>query len=615
MNRISKVKYFLLLLGIVFVLGGCGKEEINTEDLTTNNLNTEESTTDDISDGVNLKTNLDNAQDDKITITKHESTNDVGSLLNDKEVNNVYTISNPTNLVISDLVINNFSKDKIDPNIVALCEDLYISDNRVYNSPSEEFSYKSNKTKLLYGEYIDDSDYLYYAYLVLNTLGNKIYTKPQDDESQLIMFNNYNDLLRVCGLTGIELTKNDVKSKSIKNTTLVDRKNYEWYDEQFNIVSDWKNAICVVTYFIDDDWFWVAIPNVDSSSAERFIIDRDAPDANVYGEGRCLYIDIYSLYMNSDKGITQIKDIIGIDIPGCIVKGYDKIPSENIIELLKDDLYFNWIEVWNSINEPGFTEEQYNKYYKDEVRELFGTDEDIKRAAYETFAKYIGQEYIDYVLEYNKYSESDGNLYKNGELFMEAEEYKNYVKELVFIKYDNGRVYGNEIIRFIYYFKENDIAVLVQTKEFACSDSLNKSGTGIQEKGMALNYGALLTKDGKKSNGALNMPDYFCGIVDGDDIKISPSTNGSSQFITPTATSAYLVSYAETLTDGVSLCKDDIYYLGELHYTDGVVDHNDTYGISERNNSQYIDEDKKFSANLIKNGSGDIIGVFFKQLN
>ena len=190
------------------------------------------------------------------------------------------------------------------------------------------------------------------------------------------------------------------------------------------------------------------------------------------------------------------------------------------------------------------------------------------------------------------------------------------VSQQEFSSYDNTRVSGTQVATALSLFSNRDVAIVIQTKAFATADPTNKTGTGDQEKGWAFNYGALLTKDGNASSSS-NMPQLYKGTVSGSSINVTPSDHGSSQFITAQATEAYLVEYNEGAN------KTALYrpagssnYKGVLHNTNGIVDSNyNIIGTTELGNSQYLLSSGRFQSVLIKDDTGSIMGIFFKQLN
>lgn len=194
------------------------------------------------------------------------------------------------------------------------------------------------------------------------------------------------------------------------------------------------------------------------------------------------------------------------------------------------------------------------------------------------------------------------------------------VSQQEFASYDNTKVSGTQVATALSLFQGRDVAIVIQTKAFAASDTKNKSGAGDKETGMAFNYGALLTKDGKASTSS-NKPDYFKGEVNEStgEVTYNPSTNGASQFITAQATDAYLVGYSEsTKGENVALYRPagSSNYHGVLHNTNGLTDSNYMIiGTTELGNSQYLLSSGRFQSVLIKDDTGSIMGIFFKQLD
>lgn len=194
------------------------------------------------------------------------------------------------------------------------------------------------------------------------------------------------------------------------------------------------------------------------------------------------------------------------------------------------------------------------------------------------------------------------------------------VSQQEFAAYDNTKVSGTQVNTALSLFQGRDVAIIIQTKAFASSAPDNKADKGDKEHGYAFNYGALLTADGAASNGKSNMPTEFTGTVNGDNVTASPNSNGASQFITAQSNSVYLVAYSESSS---SSSKVALYrpagasnYKGVLHNTNGVVDANyNIIGTTELGNSQYLLSSARFQSVLIKDDTGAIMGIFFKQLN
>ena len=171
-----------------------------------------------------------------------------------------------------------------------------------------------------------------------------------------------------------------------------------------------------------------------------------------------------------------------------------------------------------------------------------------------------------------------------------------------FATYDNTKVSGTQVATALSLFQGRDVAIVVQTKAFAELDT-----TGKTYESKALNYGALLTADGKASNKDTNMPT----LMDADN---SPNPN----IITAQAKTAYIISFAEGSGSGnPALISQDgaPFYTGNLHNTNGLVDSNyDIIGTTELGNAAFLLSSARFSSVLIKDPTGSIIGIFFKQL-
>ena len=178
------------------------------------------------------------------------------------------------------------------------------------------------------------------------------------------------------------------------------------------------------------------------------------------------------------------------------------------------------------------------------------------------------------------------------------------VSEQEFASYDNTKVSGTQVATALSLFQGRDVAIVVQTKAFA---SLDNSTSG-----MAINYGALLTKDGKAS-------------TDGNIAQISKSgTNGLlsstvvGNVITDQAKTAYIITWTDDNTAGHSLIRNNgaAYFTGYLHNSHGLVDTSyDIIGTTELGNAAFLLSSARFSSILIKDPTGSIIGIFFRQLN
>lgn len=164
-----------------------------------------------------------------------------------------------------------------------------------------------------------------------------------------------------------------------------------------------------------------------------------------------------------------------------------------------------------------------------------------------------------------------------------------------FASYDNTKVSGTQVSTALSLFQGRDVAIIIQTKALA------ELGSGWTTK--ALNYGALVTSDGKASNGTTNMP----GKV----------ANTETNIITTQAKTAYAVEFSDSTASGKAIVRLDgsPNYTAYLHNTSGLVDScYDIIGTTELGNAAYILSSARFSSVLIKDPTGSIVGIFFKQL-
>lgn len=186
-----------------------------------------------------------------------------------------------------------------------------------------------------------------------------------------------------------------------------------------------------------------------------------------------------------------------------------------------------------------------------------------------------------------------------------------------FASYDNTKVSGTQVATALSMFQGRDVAIVIQTKAFA---SLSKTE--------AINYGALLTCDGN-SSGASNKPTKYSAkiVKEGDKEKLTATKDAAGNatitedaalnFISTQAKSAYVVKFSDNTDKGVAINRPDgaPNYVGYLHNTNGLVDSSyDTIGTTELGNAAYLLSSSRFSSVLIKDPTGSIIGIFFKQL-
>ena len=166
-----------------------------------------------------------------------------------------------------------------------------------------------------------------------------------------------------------------------------------------------------------------------------------------------------------------------------------------------------------------------------------------------------------------------------------------------FASYDNTKVSGTQVSTALSLFQGRDVAIIIQTKAFA------EAADGGADK--AINYGAILTNDGKSSNPD-NMP-----------AKQTYASNTSSTYLTPQAKTAYIVNFSDTNVANTAIVRKAgaANYEGYLHNSNGLVDSSyDIIGTTELGNSAYLLSSSRFSSVLIKDPTGSIIGIFFKQL-
>lgn len=164
-----------------------------------------------------------------------------------------------------------------------------------------------------------------------------------------------------------------------------------------------------------------------------------------------------------------------------------------------------------------------------------------------------------------------------------------------FASYDNTKVSGTQVSTALSLFQGRDVAIVIQTK------ALKELGSDWADR--ALNYGALITKDGTASKTGTNKPDAV------------PSTQ--TNIITSQAKSAYYVTFSETTATGKGVVRLDgsPNYTGYLYNESGLVQSNyDIIGTTELGNAAYLLSSARFSSVLIKDPTGSIVGIFFKQL-
>lgn len=178
-----------------------------------------------------------------------------------------------------------------------------------------------------------------------------------------------------------------------------------------------------------------------------------------------------------------------------------------------------------------------------------------------------------------------------------------------FASYDNTKVSGTQVATALSLFQGRDVAIVIQTKAFANLDTAYKD--------KAINYGALLTANGKPSStDAANKPQMMAKSAD-DVSSACTKIEHNTSIITDQAKTAVIVTFAESSADGKSLVRNngEPHYTALLHNTNGLVDSSyDIIGTTELGNSAFLLSSARFSSTLIKDETGSIIGIFFKQL-
>lgn len=175
-----------------------------------------------------------------------------------------------------------------------------------------------------------------------------------------------------------------------------------------------------------------------------------------------------------------------------------------------------------------------------------------------------------------------------------------------FASYDNTKVSGTQVATALSLFQGRDVAIVVQTKALS---QLTDFGT------KAINYGALIAP-GYAASSASNKPKMMAGSA--SDIPAACTNYGTSNgnIITAQAKTAVIVEFGESSDSGdLRRLDGSPYYTAYLHNTNGLVDSSyDTIGTTELGNAAYLLSSARFSSVLIKDPTGSIIGIFFKQL-
>lgn len=183
------------------------------------------------------------------------------------------------------------------------------------------------------------------------------------------------------------------------------------------------------------------------------------------------------------------------------------------------------------------------------------------------------------------------------------------VSEQEFATYDNAKVSGTQVSTALSLFQGRDIAIVVQTK--ALRSTLGND--------TAVNYGALLTSDGESSTDG-NKPKMMLDTSKttkptGVDNYGSVNTNLISD-VCATAVIVKVDDQSRTTGTSVYRLSGASHLTGNLHNTSGSIDFNyDTINTTTLGNAAYILSSARFSSTLIKDQTGSIIGIYFKQIN
>lgn len=180
-----------------------------------------------------------------------------------------------------------------------------------------------------------------------------------------------------------------------------------------------------------------------------------------------------------------------------------------------------------------------------------------------------------------------------------------------FATYDNTKVSGTQVATALSLFQGRDVAIVIQTKAFA---AIGESASTHPYANKAINYGALLSCQGVSS-----IKGAVAGAKGGVPTLVDTMDGNNGNFITPQAKRAYVINWV----DGPQSANQDIYrkdgaanYTGVLHNTNGLVDScYDIIGTTELGNAAYLLSSSRFSSVLIKDETGSIIGIFFRQLS
>lgn len=160
------------------------------------------------------------------------------------------------------------------------------------------------------------------------------------------------------------------------------------------------------------------------------------------------------------------------------------------------------------------------------------------------------------------------------------------VSQQEFEAYNNKKVSGTLVQTALSLYQGRDIAIVIQTKSLR--DTMGNNT-------VAMNYNSLLTSN------------------------VTQATSAPSEMTNATvkgSNNAKLYQCTIGTSGGLYQSSGASYYSGLLYAQNGLVQSSaNTIGTSTVGNPQYILSSARFNSVLIKDTTGSIIGIFFKQLD
>lgn len=187
-----------------------------------------------------------------------------------------------------------------------------------------------------------------------------------------------------------------------------------------------------------------------------------------------------------------------------------------------------------------------------------------------------------------------------------------------FAPYDNVKVSGTQVNTALSLFQGRDVAIVIRTKAL---EKLLMGKTTTGGDGYVINYGALLCPgltDGNKpimvgttnGQGATIANDGGYGTspgFDADKAKTIYGNNGAALFCGMTD--------GNSKTGIIRQNAGDPFYEGLLYTRSGMVDTSyNIVGATTIGNPQYLLSSARFESVLIKDSTGAIIGIYFRQV-